>query len=99
MSGLSSATAARALALALPAAPTVETTDEEARSQVGELRLDKETLKKGSALYRHHCLYCHGLDGDGRGPTGPWVSPPPRDYRPGVFKFISTDINQRGARK
>jgi mono/diheme cytochrome c family protein len=40
--------------------------------------------------YRRHCLHCHGLAGDGRGPTGPWVSPHPRDYRQGLFKFIST---------
>src|SRR5262249_25285115 len=41
-------------------------------------------------LYRRHCLHCHGLAGDGRGPTGPWVSPHPRDYRQGLFKFMST---------
>jgi mono/diheme cytochrome c family protein len=75
-----------------PAAPEVAVADDEAKEQIKELKLDKETLTAGSVLYRHHCLYCHGLDGDGRGPTGPWVSPHPRDYRPGLFKFISTDI-------
>ncbi len=47
-------------------------------------------LARGSALYRRHCLHCHGLAGDGRGPTGPWVHPHPRDYRQGQFKFMST---------
>jgi mono/diheme cytochrome c family protein len=42
-------------------------------------------------LYRYHCVHCHGLTGDGRGPTGPWVDPHPRDYRRGAFKFMSTD--------
>src|SRR5437879_6817929 len=31
---------------------------------------DKE-LAEGSKLYRRHCLHCHGISGDGRGPTGP----------------------------
>jgi mono/diheme cytochrome c family protein len=30
------------------------------------------------------------MTGDGRGPTGPWLNPHPRDYRKGLFKFIST---------
>lgn len=51
---------------------------------------DQQPLRNGSALYRKHCLHCHGLAGDGRGPTGPWVHPHPRDYRRGLFKFTST---------
>src|SRR5262249_7496123 len=39
-------------------------------------------------------LYCHGLTGDGRGPTAKWVNPHPRDYRRGIFKFTSTDLEQ-----
>ncbi|HEY8503802.1 MAG TPA: cytochrome c, partial [Gemmataceae bacterium] len=37
------------------------------------------------------CVHCHGLTGDGRGPTGLWIQPHPRDYRQGVFKFVSTE--------
>lgn len=59
---------------------------------VTALRLEPETLQRGSELYRKHCLHCHGLAGDGRGPTAPWVSPHPRDYRKGEFKYISTHI-------
>jgi mono/diheme cytochrome c family protein len=51
---------------------------------------EEQILRRGSVLYRRHCLHCHGLSGDGRGPTGPWVHPHPRDYRRGQFKFIST---------
>jgi mono/diheme cytochrome c family protein len=54
------------------------------------LKLDDATLEKGSKLFRRHCLHCHGMTGDGRGPTGPWVNPHPRDYRLGKFKFTST---------
>ena len=44
----------------------------------------------GYSLYRTHCLHCHGLSGDGNGPTAPFLFPRPRDYRRGVFKFTST---------
>jgi mono/diheme cytochrome c family protein len=53
------------------------------------LKLDTKTLERGSTLYRLHCLHCHGVPGDGRGPTAPWVNPHPRDYRQGIFKFTS----------
>jgi mono/diheme cytochrome c family protein len=56
------------------------------------LNLDRAVLKQGSRHYRRHCLHCHGLAGDGRGPTGPWVNPHPRDYRQGKFKFVSTSL-------
>jgi mono/diheme cytochrome c family protein len=85
-----------------PAAPTVKGDDSESQEWANELKLDKDTLKAGSVLYRRHCMHCHGVTGDGRGPTGPWVSPHPRDYRQGEFKFISSDlknINQRKPRR
>ena len=44
---------------------------------------------EGRGLFRKHCVICHGVTGNGRGPAG--ISPPyPRDYRMGVFKFKST---------
>ena len=79
-----------------PAKPTVNPDDADAKSQVAELKLDDKTLEEGSKHYRRHCMHCHGVPGDGRGPTGPWVSPHPRDYRQGVFKFISTDTTVNG---
>lgn len=60
--------------------------------------LDAATLAKGSQLYRRHCLHCHGLSGDGHGPTAPWVNPHPRDYREGKFKFTSSS-QTTGVRK
>ena len=41
-------------------------------------------------LYREHCAHCHGVSGDGAGPTAGFLNPYPRDYRMGVFKFKST---------
>jgi mono/diheme cytochrome c family protein len=66
-----------------PAVPLVSAIDDKTRA---ELKLDPETLAEGS----RHCLHCHGLTGDGHGPTAPWVNPHPRDYRRGIFKFSSS---------
>ena len=41
-------------------------------------------------LYRRHCAHCHGISGDGHGPTAGILNPYPRDYRSGTFKFKST---------
>jgi mono/diheme cytochrome c family protein len=70
-----------------PAKPTVKGVPDDVKK---DLQLDDATLANGSQLYRRHCLHCHGLTGDGHGPTAPWVNPHPRDYRPGKFKFTST---------
>jgi mono/diheme cytochrome c family protein len=45
---------------------------------------------KTGGLYREHCAYCHGITGDGRGPTARFLYPYPRDYLPGIYKFKST---------
>ncbi len=72
--------------------------DEGVKKLRGALNLDDETLARASHLYRQNCLHCHGLTGDGRGPTAPWVNPHPRDYRQGVFKFTSSKQSE-GERK
>jgi mono/diheme cytochrome c family protein len=54
----------------------------------GPVWSDEEGGKHG--LYRRHCAHCHGISGDGRGPTAAILNPYPRDYRSGVFKFKST---------
>ncbi len=66
--------------------------------QLDKLKLDRKSLDEGSRLYRRNCMHCHGVPGDGRGPTGPWVSPHPRDYRLGKFKFTSTGKEARPSR-
>jgi mono/diheme cytochrome c family protein len=80
-----------------PANPKVEVSDysgqlEGASKKLAGLKLDADTLGRGSIEYRWQCLHCHGLAGDGRGPTGPWVVPHPRDYRQGAFKFVSSSL-------
>ena len=43
-------------------------------------------------LYREHCAHCHGITGDGAGPTASFLNPYPRDFRLGKFKFKSTEL-------
>ena len=52
----------------------------------------------GYSLYRQHCLHCHGITGDGAGPTAEFLYPRPRDYRKGVFKFTSTTTGAKPTR-
>lgn len=47
-------------------------------------------LQLGRAVYMKNCMHCHGVAGDGAGPTAKYLNPLPRDYRLGVFKFKST---------
>jgi mono/diheme cytochrome c family protein len=58
------------------------------RMAAGPVRRDAEGQHTG--LFREHCVHCHGVTGDGMGPTAPFLRPYPRDYRQGKFKFTST---------
>ena len=46
-------------------------------------------------LYREHCSQCHGITGDGAGPTARSLNPYPRDFRMGRFKYKSTPLGKR----
>ena len=46
----------------------------------------------GRGLYRQHCSHCHGITGDGNGPTAPFLNPYPRDFRMAKFKYKSTPL-------
>ena len=48
------------------------------------------SLQNGRVVYMKNCMHCHGVSGDGAGPTAKYLNPLPRDYRSGVFKFTST---------
>ncbi len=60
---------------------------------------EKAPIEGGYALYRRHCLHCHGVTGAGDGPTSEFLFPRPRDYRPGIYKFTSTNpVNAKPSR-
>jgi mono/diheme cytochrome c family protein len=76
-----------------PKLPAIVTEDEELASLVSIERLVKASGPReaeGRGLFRKHCEICHGVTGNGRGPTAAHQMPYPRDYRMGIFKFKST---------
>lgn len=60
------------------------------RMAAGPVSSDREDQHQG--LYRKHCAHCHGITGDGAGPTAGMLNPYPRDFRLGKFKFKSTPL-------
>lgn len=46
---------------------------------------------KGAENYKLYCVTCHGEKGDGQGPVGKTLNPPPRDFSKGDFKYGGTD--------
>ncbi len=55
-------------------------------------------LARGQIVYQQRCVQCHGVSGDGNGPSAVYMYPRPRDYRKGVFKFTSTPYGYRPRR-
>lgn len=51
---------------------------------------EKDLLRLGSTVYKHMCVYCHGVDGNGGGKAMAYLYPWPRDFRQGVFKYRTT---------
>jgi mono/diheme cytochrome c family protein len=48
---------------------------------------------KGKADFEMNCASCHGVTGKGDGPVGKALTPPPRDFSKGDFKY---DTNEDG---
>jgi mono/diheme cytochrome c family protein len=61
----------------------------EAAAAVEQLGLTDAALARGGVLYRRWCAECHGPTGAGDGVHAIAGSPMPRDYRRGVFKFVT----------
>ena len=71
------------------------------------LTIHGHKLQEGRLQYMQHCMHCHGVNGNGNGPTVQSAtrnnlkhrfSPLPRDYRRGLFKFTSTKGGFRARR-
>ncbi|GAB5403390.1 MAG: cytochrome c [Aureliella sp.] len=69
---------------------------ERLRRAAGPVRSDENDVHFG--LFREHCVHCHGVTGNGLGPTSEFLNPYPRDFRPAVFKFKSTKIGVKPTR-
>jgi mono/diheme cytochrome c family protein len=60
---------------------------------------EDERLKRGGEIYRRYCQQCHGVSGDGEGLAAAYLTPRPRDYRRGIFKFTSTPYGAKPRRE
>lgn len=50
----------------------------------------EQLLSLGEKVYDRRCAGCHGIKGDGKGPSAMFLSPKPRNFTTGLFKFRST---------
>lgn len=53
----------------------------------GDKEVSIAQLENGREKYTLYCRACHGELGDGRGPAGIGMRPPPRNFKEGYFKF------------
>ncbi len=49
-----------------------------------------EMRQAGKEIYMKRCMPCHGINGDGNGPTADTLNPRPRDFTRGLFKLRTT---------
>jgi hypothetical protein len=56
------------------------------------------SLAESGALYQRHCVHCHGATGAGDGPSGVTLDPAPRDFRRGIFKWVTVEAGHRPRR-
>lgn len=76
-----------ALSVVLLAAPGCDGKTFSAPKRLGGRSVSAETLNRGHLAYKKYCIGCHGIRGDGKGPTGLSMAPPPRDFTAGLFKW------------
>lgn len=71
----------------------------EAKEPLLAEKLERQHLQHGREVFTRQCALCHGTTGDGNGPAGKYLDPPPRDYRLGRFKFTSTPRGSKPRRE
>lgn len=82
------------LAVATPYAQLGDLTPAELPDDVGafssKLPNTPELRQAGKEIYMKRCMPCHGVNGDGNGPTADTLNPRPRDFTRGLFKLRTT---------
>lgn len=56
----------------------------------GQIEKSVTDASLGKSIYESKCIECHGREGKGNGPASAMLSPRPRDFTGGKFKFRST---------
>jgi high-affinity iron transporter len=52
-----------------------------------------ELLKEGGKIFEQTCAPCHGTKGDGKGPAGVALKPPPTDFQKPLKEWPNTKGN------
>jgi high-affinity iron transporter len=61
-----------------------------------ELKAPKKTpelLRQGKKIFEQTCVPCHGSKGDGKGPAGAVLKPPPTDFQKPLKEWPTTKGN------
>jgi DMSO reductase family type II enzyme heme b subunit len=51
-------------------------------------------VENGEKIYMKRCVWCHGEEGEGDGPGGDLLVPPPRDFTSGLYKIKTTPFDE-----
>jgi len=54
---------------------------EEAKKMKNPVRPTKASIQKGKEIYEKKCALCHGVKGDGKGPTSAGLNPRPTNFK------------------
>jgi len=54
----------------------------------------KDLLEKGKKVYFKRCVWCHGIEGGGDGPSADRLFTRPRNFLQGTFKIRTTDSGE-----
>lgn len=61
----------------------------ESKTFAGGKVVSASTLNQGKDTYQEYCLQCHGVKGEGNGPSSKGMYPPPRNLTLGIYKFAN----------
>ncbi len=61
----------------------------ESKTFAGGKVVTASTLNTGHDTYLEYCVQCHGVNGDGNGPSSKGMYPPPRNLTLGIYKFAN----------
>ena len=56
--------------------------------------VNKDMLEKGKKVYFKRCVWCHGVEGGGDGPSAERLYTRPRNFIQGTFKIRWTDSGE-----
>lgn len=54
---------------------------EEAKKLKNPIEMTKASVQKGKEIYEKKCALCHGVKGDGKGPTSEGLNPKPTNFK------------------